>query len=668
MELWKHRFSHYLGLLLITLAVCALITNLVSRAIREAILLSDRTKTAEIILAQIDRTAQAMGEAGDLTAEAYAEFALRLGTGLSVKSFLRRKVYDATGQIVWSDRPDLIGQTLTDNPDFHRAMDGETVASYVTGSKKEHQFWSESTGMSEVYIPIRIGSGPVVGVIEVYQDVSREMALIRSVQIRNWAVAVLGFLILAAALSWHVRMAVQSSLRQAGRLHTRTTAAFRVLASALDARDPHTRGHSERVAEISVNLARALGLTRKEQQTLQFAALVHDIGKIGIRERILGKPGKLTVAEHAQVRRHPEIGAAILHELRQVDPELVPAVRHHHERIDGRGYPTGLRGNAIPVAARIIAVADCYDAMRSERPYRPVMNREQATAVLRAAAGSQLDAVFTDLLIQQLDRLEPLYACQREQDAWAAAPLPEDEVLDLTEQGSAPATRLHPYMAEQSGWGRRLGGLLLGAAFGAAIQPVIIAMGPGLGGWLMVVGSFAGLGWLLAAAIHRMLDTTGRDGLTYLMGPRQFHSLLARTVERAQRAGQPVSVLFVDLDDFKLVNDHLGHAIGDRVLVALARTLSMHVRPTDALARLGGDEFAILLPGTDQDGASAAAQRLYKAVEQAQGFVAGLPGAPVVSLSIGIATHRRGESPQQFLSRADREMYRCKRAKETTPA
>ena len=162
------------------------------------------------------------------------------------------------------------------------------------------------------------------------------------------------------------------------------------LAGALEARDPRTHGHSRRVARHATSIARRLKLPEDEVARIRTAALLHDVGKIEVPWEILEKPGALTDQEFAQIKKHPAVGARLVEGMG--DAELVAIVRHHHERIDGGGYPDGLVRGQIPVGARIIAVADTFDALTSARSYRPPRSHEEALAVLREEAGSQLDS------------------------------------------------------------------------------------------------------------------------------------------------------------------------------------------------------------------------------------------------------------------------------------
>jgi hypothetical protein len=165
----------------------------------------------------------------------------------------------------------------------------------------------------------------------------------------------------------------------------------RSLTAALDAKDSYTSGHSERVARIGVELGRELGLTADDLSDIYLAGLLHDVGKIGIRDSVLTKPGPLTPEEFEHIKQHVTIGYTILSELHPIR-NLLPGVLWHHERWDGRGYPHGLAGEAIPLLARILAVADAYDAMSTARPYRQAMPPSRVEQILAEGAGGQWDA------------------------------------------------------------------------------------------------------------------------------------------------------------------------------------------------------------------------------------------------------------------------------------
>jgi putative nucleotidyltransferase with HDIG domain len=168
------------------------------------------------------------------------------------------------------------------------------------------------------------------------------------------------------------------------------------LASALDARDGYTAGHSGRVSEFACAIARAIQVSEEEFDVIRLGALLHDIGKIGIADSILQKPGRLNKEEMAVIRQHPTIGRRILEGVHGFESYL-PVVELHHENWDGSGYPLGIGGVSVPLAARIVHVADAYDAMTSDRPYRRGMEHDQAIQVLRQCAGAHFDPALVQV-------------------------------------------------------------------------------------------------------------------------------------------------------------------------------------------------------------------------------------------------------------------------------
>ena len=181
----------------------------------------------------------------------------------------------------------------------------------------------------------------------------------------------------------------------------------RALSSAIDAKDPYTCGHSDRVARVSVRLARELGCDAETLNTIYLSGLLHDIGKIGINDSVLRKPGKLSEAEYEHIKTHVEIGHKILMDLKKLDGVL-PVVLHHHESWDGDGYPHQLPGEKIPIAARILAVADAFDAMGSDRPYRKGLPDEKIDEVFRSGAGKQWDPAVVDVFFRCRDEIREI--------------------------------------------------------------------------------------------------------------------------------------------------------------------------------------------------------------------------------------------------------------------
>jgi putative nucleotidyltransferase with HDIG domain len=172
---------------------------------------------------------------------------------------------------------------------------------------------------------------------------------------------------------------------------------IRMLAAAIDEKDPYTRGHSGRVAKYSMLIGQELGLSSEELDKLRISALLHDVGKIGVEDRVLKKPGSLTPEEFGLMKQHTVKGANIMRPVSQLK-EMLPGIELHHEHMDGRGYPYGLQGNQIPLMARIIGVADTLDAMTTNRPYQSAMELEFAMDRIRALTGSKFDAVVVTAL------------------------------------------------------------------------------------------------------------------------------------------------------------------------------------------------------------------------------------------------------------------------------
>jgi HD-GYP domain-containing protein (c-di-GMP phosphodiesterase class II) len=169
--------------------------------------------------------------------------------------------------------------------------------------------------------------------------------------------------------------------------------------SAIDAKDPYTHGHSERVTDYALKIGRVLEWAPEMLEALRMSAILHDVGKIGVSEVILSKPSALTSDEFSQIKRHPEIGAKIVGEIPQLKATL-SGILFHHERFDGQGYPRGLEGENIPVFGRLISVADAYDAMTSDRPYRHGLKKEKALQELLDHRGTQFDARMVTAFLQ----------------------------------------------------------------------------------------------------------------------------------------------------------------------------------------------------------------------------------------------------------------------------
>lgn len=201
---------------------------------------------------------------------------------------------------------------------------------------------------------------------------------------------------------------VEDAQQHVDQLNTLYMSTIETLAMAVDAKDQITHGHIRRVQVYATELAKRLGVTDEHQmRAIEAAALLHDMGKLAIPEHILNKPGKLTPAEFEKMKQHASIGADLLSSINFPYP-VVPIVRHHHENWDGRGYPSGIAGTDIPVGARILSVVDCFDALNSDRPYRPRLSASESFDVLRERRGTMYDPVVVDTFIACYSEIAPI--------------------------------------------------------------------------------------------------------------------------------------------------------------------------------------------------------------------------------------------------------------------
>ena len=275
----------------------------------------------------------------------------------------------------------------------------------------------------EVYAPIGSTDGSrAIGAYEIYANPSTLSRLIGSRRTMLWLAVGGVFVALWALLALLVRGASQTLRRQNDKLRARTLRlvesnrrleesaleAVESLNATVDAKDPYTAGHSQRVQRIAVALGEELGLERERLDVLRFAGLFHDIGKIGVPDAILTKPDRLTELEYAIVKRHPEDGARIVGRLHALHA-AVPAVLHHHERWDGHGYPQRLSGDAIPLEAAVVGLADAVDAMTTDRPYSAAMSLEDATDEVVRNRGTQFAPAVVDAFVALVERAPELF-------------------------------------------------------------------------------------------------------------------------------------------------------------------------------------------------------------------------------------------------------------------
>jgi HD-GYP domain-containing protein (c-di-GMP phosphodiesterase class II) len=204
-------------------------------------------------------------------------------------------------------------------------------------------------------------------------------------------------IVLLMNLATQTAVAIENSKlnQDADKTYFETLAA---LAMAVEAKDPYSRGHLDRVGNLSVRIAQHVGMPPQEVGHLRDAARIHDVGKIGVTDEVLSKPAPLTDQEWTMMKRHPEIGEGIIKPITSLAP-LCDIMRHHHEKLDGSGYPDGLKGDEIKLPARILAIADIYDALTTDRPYRKAMPHEQAITCMREM-GEKVDQKIIDALLE----------------------------------------------------------------------------------------------------------------------------------------------------------------------------------------------------------------------------------------------------------------------------
>lgn len=203
-------------------------------------------------------------------------------------------------------------------------------------------------------------------------------------------------------LASQVEKQMQVALERQHRIERLSMQIVQTMSRAIDAKDKYTNGHSVRVAEYSMEIARRFGKTDEEQKNIYMLGLLHDVGKIGVRDAIITKTSRLTDEEYAVIKTHTSIGAEILQGITEL-PDIATGAHWHHERYDGRGYPDGLSGEAIPEVARMIAVADTYDAMTSKRSYRDALPQEAVRSEIEKGIGSQFDPGFARIMLEMID-------------------------------------------------------------------------------------------------------------------------------------------------------------------------------------------------------------------------------------------------------------------------
>jgi putative nucleotidyltransferase with HDIG domain len=332
------------------------------------------------------------------------------------------KVWRADGVLVWTNRArDRIGRRFELDEEL-----GETIRENRSVAALEHPGEGEDSvegqlgldELLEVYAPVSSNDGRrAIGAYEIYADPRSMKSLLAERKHVMWLVVTLVFAALYAALALLVRTASRTLRRQTlalrrrsvelmdsyRRLEESSLQAIETLNATVDAKDPYTAGHSQRVQEIALAVARELSIDGQRLDALRLAALLHDIGKLGVPDAILLKPDRLTDEEYDVIKRHPGDGAEIVAKLARLR-EAVPLIRHHHERWDGAGYPDRLVADEIPVEACVVGLADAWDAMTTDRPYHRALTFEEAAEQVRAGRGSQFAPEVVDAFFRALKR------------------------------------------------------------------------------------------------------------------------------------------------------------------------------------------------------------------------------------------------------------------------
>jgi putative nucleotidyltransferase with HDIG domain len=325
------------------------------------------------------------------------QFALALHSLTGRAGIKRVIVWNDVGEVLYDSidnkNANLIGQKVPLSPFLRRALDGQIQSRLVRADQRRGQ-------LMEVFVPVLVsGADLPVGVYDVLSDITDVRPALMRLKWSVWASVGLGILILYAALFTIVWRASQDLEAQHEALRRAFAGTVRSLANAVDARDMATADHSGRVAEYAVAIAKEMGLSDSEVREIQVAGFLHDVGKIGIPDEILAKRGPLTDAEWKSMRRHPLLGYEILQPV-AISERIKQAIRHSHEWWDGSGYPDGLVGKRIPLAARVIAVADAFESFTTDRPYRASGDPRKAVEEIQRCSGTQFDPQVVEVFLR----------------------------------------------------------------------------------------------------------------------------------------------------------------------------------------------------------------------------------------------------------------------------
>src|SRR6056297_693494 len=288
-------------------------------------------------------------------------------------SFINEKVSISNGVAGW----------VAKNNELLYVKDRKKVSDDIKKLLKADRYEARSF----VSLPLNTVKRGLIGILNVTKDKEDEVITEEEVDILK-------------IFSQQAAAGIESSLTYE-ELENHYLLTIKALSNAIEAKDEYTRGHAERVTEYAVELAKQVGYSGEDIRTLKFAGILHDIGKIGVPAEILGKPAKLTDKEYDLMKRHPEIGESIVEGIDFLEPCL-KIIRNHHERIDGKGYPDGLKGEQIPGIVKVLTVADAFDAMTSDRPYRKALSVSETVKRLKINKGKQFDSKLVGIFIEKV--------------------------------------------------------------------------------------------------------------------------------------------------------------------------------------------------------------------------------------------------------------------------
>jgi diguanylate cyclase (GGDEF)-like protein len=513
---------------------------------------------------------------------------------------------------------------------------------------------------------------------------------------------------------------------------------LQAFATQLTQVEPYFEGHLQRACFYALNIGKYIGLSESELRKLYLGTFFHDAGKILIPKEILQKPGPLTDEEFAIMKTHPTLSVEVCRKLGPLE-EVLPLVAAHHEKLDGSGYPNGLKEKDIPYLARIIAIIEIYDALRSERCYKQPFSLEKSVEILRQeAAAGHLDSDLVDAFIKfgESQYVAPeIMAIDFFRDAGrpgtgeaqppakagepspqkteTAAQVADDQLTILVAEDNADQMEIIQMILGKSRYrllcatdGQEALDILAKESVDLALLDIMMpklsgmevcrriredprlkniyvifltalitgedrVKGLELGAndyitkpfYLPELMARISVGERLTLQRRQMEQQAAHDPLTGLYNRRSFEERFTHEFARTQRYGRPLSILMIDIDDFKQINDQYGHDQGDVVIKSVARVLDERMRKSDISARYGGEEFIVLLPEVPLDGALQAGEKIRQEISGLK-FEPSSANSFATTVSIGAASTSQGsyEEGHAVIKDADLALYKAKRS------